>query len=61
MSDLKENHQALGLFVEKDPEKHEAFKYPLTTFHFPLNKLPTSLHLKENCISQKPSIFLEII
>ena len=37
MSVLKEDHQTLGLFVEKDPEKHAAFKYPLTAFHFALN------------------------
>ena len=32
ISVLKENLQALELFVEKYPEKNEAFKYPLTTF-----------------------------
>ena len=32
ISVLKEDRQVLGLFVKKYPEKHEAFKYPLTTF-----------------------------
>ena len=29
---LKEDRQAVELFVKKYPEKHEAFKYPSTTF-----------------------------
>ena len=29
---MNENRQSLELFVEKYPEKNEAFKYPLTTF-----------------------------
>ena len=29
---LKEDRQDHGLFVKKYPEKHEAFKYTLTTF-----------------------------
>ena len=32
ISNLKENRQAGELFVERYPEKHEAFKYLLTTF-----------------------------
>ena len=44
-SELKENRQARELFVEKYPEKHEAFKYLLTTFHL------QSLQLKGNCIN----------
>ena len=45
---LKEDCQALGSFVEKYPEKHKAFKYPLTT-------LPLAIS------TQKPSVILEII
>ena len=32
ISVLKENRQALELFFERNPEKHEAFKYPFATF-----------------------------
>ena len=28
---VKEDHKPLGLFVERYPEKHERFQYPLTT------------------------------
>ena len=32
ISVLKEDHQVIELFVRKYSGKHEAFKYPLTTF-----------------------------
>ena len=28
---VKEDHKPLGLFVERYPEKHEGFQFPLTT------------------------------
>ena len=45
MSILKENRQALKLFVEKYPEKHEAFKYLLTTYQcLPISVIEKELH-----------------
>ena len=41
---LKENHQALGLFDEKCPEKYEAFKCPLTTLPLAVSKLAEKLY-----------------
>ena len=41
---LKKTHQALGLFDEKCPEKHEAFKCPLTTLPLAVSKLAEKLY-----------------
>ena len=51
---LKEDHQALGLFVSKCADKKAAFHYPLTSYPLaiidPIGKLcqPTAKHLFRN-------------
>ena len=40
----KENRQALELFVKKHPEKHEAFKYLLTTFPLAITPIEKELY-----------------
>ena len=57
ISFFKENRQTLELFVEKYPERHEAFKYPLTTFKLAISsnegKLyqpKTKYHFKDDFI-----------
>ena len=41
---LKENRQALELFVEKYPEKNEAFKYLLITFQLAISAIKRELY-----------------
>ena len=41
---LKENRQALELFLEKYPEKNEAFKYLLTTFQLAISSVEKKLY-----------------
>ena len=41
---LKENRQALELFLEKYPEKNEAFKYLLTTFQLAISAIKRELY-----------------
>ena len=41
---VKEGHKALGLFVERYAEKHEAFKYPLTIFPLAISTTEEKLY-----------------
>ena len=51
ISDLKQDQQALGLFVEKYLEKQEAFTYLLKNFPLPISTPEGNLHKpKTKCI-----------
>ena len=56
---LKEDHHALGLFVEKHREKYEVFEHPLTTFPLAISA-PEENTIQSNS-NQKSSIFREFI
>ena len=44
ISILKEDRQALGLFVAKYPDKKEAFSYPLTTYPLAFSAAQATLY-----------------
>ena len=63
---MKEDRQALGLFVAKYPDKKEAFSYPLTTYPLALSTAqetlykPRTKHLFRNYLIDFSLAFVEI-
>ena len=63
---MKEDRQALGLFVAKYPDKKEAFSYPLTTYPLALSTAqgtlykPRTKHLFRNYLFDSFTAFVEI-
>ena len=63
---MKEDRQALGLFVAKYPDKREAFSNPLTTYPLALSTAqgtlykPRTKHLFKNYLIDSSAAFVEI-
>ena len=63
---MKEDRQALGLFVAKYPDKREAFSNPLTTYPLALSTAqgtlykPRTKHLFRNYLIDSSAAFVEI-